>query len=350
MKKFVMCIAVLFLTVASLFGISKNADKTLALINGEPLFGSEFYTLFDPILEEYTQNVPASEQTKQKENELKDAILNQKISEIILNQEVKKQKIKVSKKEIQEGIDEIKKNFSNESDFQEFLKKNNMSISALEKNVIKQISIKKLLKQNIENKIKMPTETEARDLYDKATAKVKGTKINLSAEEDFIVSNLAAALKRLSSEQVRLRQIFISLPKGASEDAVRAAKAKIAKVKQELQRQTFADVAGQYSEDLTTKPRNGDVGILRKGDISIESLDKAAFSLKVGTFTKEPIKTDVGYFFLKVEEKRAKRDITFEEIKNDILEFLSHINANTAQNEYIEGLKAKSVIKINKDW
>ncbi|MDR1087589.1 MAG: SurA N-terminal domain-containing protein [Endomicrobium sp.] len=350
MKKFVMCIAVLFLTAGSLFGISKNTDKALALINGEPIFTSEFDTLFAPILEEYTQNVPASEQTKQKENELRDAVLNQKISEITLKQEVKKQKIKVSKKEVQDGLDEIKKTFSNESEFKEFFKKNNMSISALEKNVIEQISIKKLLKQNIENKIKMPTEIEARALYDKAIAKVKGTKINLSTEENFIVSNLAAALKRLSNEQVRLRQIFISLPKGASEDALRAVQAKIAKVKQELQRRTFADVAGQYSEDPTTKPRNGEIGVVAKGDIPIESLDKAAFSLKVGTFTKEPIKTDLGYFFFKVEEKRAKKDITFEEIKNDILEFLSRINANTAQNEYIEGLKAKSVIKINKDW
>jgi parvulin-like peptidyl-prolyl isomerase len=349
MKKFAMWIAVLFLAIGTLLGASKDADKTLAVINGEPIFESEFNAIFIPLLEEYRQNISASEHTKQKENELKEMVLNQKIAEIILKQEVKKQKIKTSKNDVQEGIAEIRKRFANDSEFTAELKKENMTMSDFEKKISEQVAIKKLLKQNLESKVQMPTEIEARSLYDKIIAKIKGAKINLPPEEDALVSNLAATLKRMSSEQIRVRQIFISLPKDANDDAVRAAQAKVATIKKELQRQTFADVAGQYSEDPVSRPRNGELGIIAKGDL-LPVLDKTAFSLKVGDYTREPIKTNIGLFFLKIEERHAKKDVTFGDIKNDIIEVLAHINANKAQNEYIDGLKSKANIKINKTW
>ncbi|MDR3196017.1 MAG: SurA N-terminal domain-containing protein [Endomicrobium sp.] len=350
MKKFAAYImAALFLTAGSLYGASKDADKTLAVINGEPVFESEFNTILIPLLEEYKQNVPASEQTKQKENELMEMVLNQKIDEIVLKQEVKKQKIKASKKEVQQGIDEIRKKFANDSEFTAELKKENMSMSDFEKKIAEQVAIRKLLKQNLESKIQMPTEIEARELYDKAIAKIKGAKTKSAPEENALVSNLATALKRMSSEQIRVRQIFVSLPKGANEDAVRAAQSKVATIKKELQRQTFADVAGQYSEDPVSRPRNGDLGIIAKGDL-LPVLDRTAFSMKVGDYTREPIKTDIGIFFLKIEERRAKKDITFDDVKNDMAEVLARINANNAQKKYIDELKAKANIKINKTW
>jgi parvulin-like peptidyl-prolyl isomerase len=349
MKKFTMCIAVLFLAICTLLGTSKNSDKTLAVINGEPIFESEFNTIFIPLLKEYRQNVPTSEQTKQKENKLREIVLNQKITEIVLKQEAKKQKIKSSKNDVKESIEEIKKRFANDSEFTAELRKENMTMSDFEKKISEQVTIKKLLKQNLEPKVQIPTEIEARALYNKIIAKIKGTKANLSPEEDDLVSSLATALKRMSSEQIRVRQIFISLPNGANNDTVKTAQAKVATIKKELQKQTFANVAGQYSEDPVSKPRNGDLGIIAKSDL-LPVLDKAAFSMKVGDYTREPIKTNIGLFFLKIEEKRAKKDVTFDDVKNDIVEVLAHINANKAQNKYVDELKSKTNIKINKTW
>jgi parvulin-like peptidyl-prolyl isomerase len=349
MKKFVICIAVLFLAMSTLLGTSKDADKTLAVINGESIFESEFNTIFIPLLEEYRQNMSVSEQTKQKENELREMVLNQKITEIVLKQEVKKQRIKPSKNDVQEGIAEIRKRFTNDSEFTAELKKENMTMSDFEKRISEQVAIRKLLKQSLESKVQMPTEIETRALYDKIIAKIKNAKTNLHPKETALVSNLAVAFKRMSSEQIRIRQIFINLPKDANDGAVRIAQAKVDTIKKELQRQTFADVAGQYSEDPASKPRNGDLGIIARGDL-LPVLDKTAFSMKVGDYTKEPIKTDIGLFFLKIEERHAKKDITFNDVKNDITEILVHTRVNKAQNEYIDGLKSKTNIKINKTW
>jgi parvulin-like peptidyl-prolyl isomerase len=295
------------------------------------------------------KSVPASEQTKQKENELRNMILDQKIAEVVLRQEAKKQKIKASKTEVQKSVDEIKKRFANDSEFIFELNKQKMSITGFEKKIAEQVEVSKLLQQNLEHLIQTPTETQARGLYDEVVATMKGTPIdNLSPEKKALVSNLAATLKRMFGEQVRVRQIFVSLPKGANQDAVRAAQEKVDTIKKELKKQPFTSVASKYSQDSVSRARDGDLGMVLKGDL-IPSLDKAAFSTKVGDYT-EPIKTDIGYFFLKVEEKRAKKDFTFEDVKKDFELLLTQLAATEVQNKYIEDLKSKSNIKINKTW
>jgi parvulin-like peptidyl-prolyl isomerase len=335
--------------MGNILAASEVLDQTLAVVNGTPIFVSEFNSVFIPLLEQYKQNVPIAEQTEEKVGKLKDEILNQKIEEIILKQEVKKQKIKVLKKEIQDAVDDVRKKFKNEAEFKAELKKENITIAEFEKKLTDQLANIKLIKQSVEANVKPPTETEVKDIYDKAIAKVKAKKTNVSSADDLIIANFANALKRASGEHVRLRQIFISCPKGATAVQVKTAQEKIATVKKELQKKSFADVAGQYTEDSDSKQRNGDLGVIAKGDL-LPIINNTVFAIKVGDYNREPIKTEVGYHFFKVEEKRASRDITFDDAKNDITGVLYQNKARKAYAEYINDLKSKSNIKINKIW
>ena len=54
-------------------------DKTLAVVNGEPLMSSEFEKLFEPIVQQYRVMTPVSEQSDARLNELREQILEQKI-------------------------------------------------------------------------------------------------------------------------------------------------------------------------------------------------------------------------------------------------------------------------------
>jgi parvulin-like peptidyl-prolyl isomerase len=346
-KKFITVLMLAVFLTIDIFASSEIIDKTLAVVNGEPIFASEFNNLF----KQYKNNMPStSNQTPQKENELKDAILNQKIEDVILKQEVKKQKIRVSRKEIEDAMEEIKKVFTNESEFVAELKKENITIAEFEKKLMEQIAITNLVKQAVESKIKMPTEVEAKAFYNKIVTKIKGGKTNLSYEDDLLVEQVADAVKKMSSEQVRIRQIFINCPKNATYDELKAIQAKIATVKKELQKQTFANVAAQYSEDSISRTRKGDLGLVSKSEITSPVISSAVFSIKVGDYTKEPIRTDTGYCFIKIEEKHAKKDVSFDNIKNDILEVLYQNNSRQACVEYINNLKSKANIRINKNW
>lgn len=341
--------AAIFMT-GNVFAAGSDAVQTLAVVNGEPVFAEEFNEVVVPMLEQYRMSVPAEEQTEARVNELKNAVLNQKVEDLLLKQEAKNQKIKVSKKELQEGIDQIKKRFSNESDFHAELKKEKMSLADFEKKLTEQLSVMKLVRQTIDAKVKVPTEPQIKEFYDKVQIKIKGGETGLSKEDDELAANLALFLTRMSGEQIRLRQIFVSCPKGSTKEETQAALARVGIVKKALKDGgSFAETAGKYSEDAASKAKNGDVGIVVRGDLQPE-IDKIVFDMNVGEYTKEPVKTDSGYHFLRVEEKRASKAFTFDEVKNEIGELMYQNEAKKAYTAWIGDLKAKAAIKINKTW
>ncbi len=61
-------------------------------------------------------------------------------------------------------------------------------------------------------------------------------------------------------------------------------------------------------------PQGGDLGFFGKGRM-VPEFEKAAFSMKAGEYTKEPVKTQFGYHVLKVDETRDKPLPTFEASK-----------------------------------
>jgi parvulin-like peptidyl-prolyl isomerase len=323
-------------------------DKTLAVVNGEPILASEFNYIFSQELEEYKQYTPAANQTVQKENELRDSVLERQIVRVILKQEAKKQKVQVTKKEIQDNINKIKKEYANDSEFNAHFKKMNMTMSDLEKNISDGMIINKFIQQH-KLEIKAPSEAEIKSFYDKIIIKMKGGKTNFSKEEDMVAEILIRTIDKASKEHVRLRQIFINCPKGASAAKAKQARDKIAVIKGELRKRAFEDIATQYSDDDVLKSRGGDMGSVVKEDIP-SAMGKIAFSIDVGDYTKEPIKIDDGYCFLKVEEKRAKRNITFENVSGAINNSLCQIRLGQASKAYTDSLRSKATIKINKTW
>ena len=343
--------ALILASVCAVFVFAADeGDKTLAVVNGEPIFTSDFNNALLPIMEQYKQNVPADQQNEARFNEIRNAVLNQKIEELLLKQEVKKQKIKVSKKEIQDGVDQVKKRFQSEADFNNELKKENLSIADFEKRLSEQLAAMKLVRQSVEAKVKPPTIEHIRAFFDKVQIKMKGGETGLLPAEDQLASNLAIYLKRASGEQVRLRQIFIAVSKDASAEEKKAANARVENVKKALKEGgNFAEVASKYSEDAASKAKGGDLGIVVKGDL-LPEIDKKVFDMVVGDYTKEPVKTDTGFHFLRVEEKRASKDIAFDDVKNDIGELLYQNEARKTYTEWINDLKTKANITTNKTW
>jgi parvulin-like peptidyl-prolyl isomerase len=320
-------------------------DKTLAVVNGESILASKFNYVFSQI----KQGMPAESQTVQKENELRDIVLDRLVMDVVIKQEAKKQKIQVSKKEIQDEINKMKG-----SVLAARLKETNETMADFKKNVSDEMIIDKFNRQHLpkylQSEVKIPSEIETKSLYDKVIIKMKGGKTNFSKEEDEVAQELTKKISRDSQEHVRIRQILISCPKDAPATKVKQARDKTAVVKKELRKQEFEDVAKQYSEDEVSKSRGGDIGEVIGEDFHNDAVSKTAFSIKVGDYTKEPIRTDDGWYFLKVEEKKAKKNVTFATVKNHITGQLYQVRLAQALEKYFDNLKSKATIKINKTW
>jgi len=101
----------------------------------------------------------------------------------------------------------------------------------------------------------------------------------------------------------------------------------------------FAKVAGEVSKDPGSKTEGGDLGFFSK-DRMVEPFAEAAFKLEPGQIS-EPVKTQFGWHVIKVEEKRLKPVPAFEEMKEQIENYLGR----KRQQEIILGLREKAKIE-----
>lgn len=78
----------------------------------------------------------------------------------------------------------------------------------------------------------------------------------------------------------------------------------------------FQELAKEKSTG-PTGPKGGDLGYFQKGQM-VPEFEKAAFGLDVGSYTKEPVKTQFGWHVIKVVDKRAVQPPAFEQVKDQI--------------------------------
>jgi len=75
----------------------------------------------------------------------------------------------------------------------------------------------------------------------------------------------------------------------------------------------FEKLAKEKSTDGTAS-LGGDLGYFTQGQM-VDAFDKAAFALKKGEYTKQPVETQFGWHVIKVLDVRKKQPPTFDEMK-----------------------------------
>ena len=104
--------------------------------------------------------------------------------------------------------------------------------------------------------------------------------------------------------------------KAAEEAALNTAKEVITKLNNG---EDFAELAKAYSKDGSSS-KGGDLGRFGHGDMVTE-FETAAYKLKVGEYTKEPVKTKYGYHIILKTKEYEKEAL--EEAKEEIITTLS---------------------------
>lgn len=101
----------------------------------------------------------------------------------------------------------------------------------------------------------------------------------------------------------------------------------------------FADMAKKKSTG-PSGPNGGDLGFFGKGQM-VPEFEKAAFAMDKGGVSKTPVKTQFGWHVIKVEDKRAQKAPSLEEMEPQIRQSLTReIGAQITQD-----LRGKADIK-----
>lgn len=101
----------------------------------------------------------------------------------------------------------------------------------------------------------------------------------------------------------------------------------------------FAKVAGEVSKDPGSGKEGGDLGWFTK-DRMVPEFSEAAFKMKPGEVS-EPVKSQFGWHVIKLEETRTKPLPSFDEVKDQVEQYLTR----KVQNDIVVALRAKGKVE-----
>ncbi|MFJ7616197.1 foldase [Bacillus cereus] len=212
---------------------------------------------------------------------------------------VLQKKYKVSDGEIDDEIKRLKSEFGNS--FNDFLSQNGVSNEEQLKDVIKLDKLKqKLALEHLKIQDK-----DLKTLYEQKKPEIRVSHILVSDE------NLAKDIKSKID---------------SGED--------------------FGSLAKEFSQDIATKEKGGDIGYFKEGDM-VQAFQDAARKLKVGEVS-QPVKTEFGYHVIKLlDEKKLP---SFEQMKPQLQsELISNKMDQAKINAEIQKLLDKDNIKIGEE-
>jgi peptidyl-prolyl cis-trans isomerase C len=148
------------------------------------------------------------------------------------------------------------------------------------------------------------------------------------------------AVKQIGAQpEVHARHILIRAAAG-DDKASDAAKAKIEAVIARLNKgEDFVTVAKEVTEDPSGKPNGGDLGYFTKEQMVPEFAD-TAFKLDKGQISG-PVKTQFGWHVIKVEDKRIKPPPKFDEVKQQIEQYV----VRKAQADLVTKLRGEAKVE-----
>ncbi len=111
----------------------------------------------------------------------------------------------------------------------------------------------------------------------------------------------------------------------------------------------FIELANQKSIDPASQQQKngGDLGVFQRSMMHPD-FSKAAFDLKPGTYSKEPVHTPFGYHIIYLERKSEPKIVPYDEAKKSIENEIRAQNVREGMMQKIQALRQKAKIEITK--
>lgn len=307
-----------YLLVTAGLAVAQNtpSDK-VAIVNGTAISSSDLdreVKLWSERMASQGRQLPPTQLPA-----VRKQILESLISQELLYQASKKNKINVDQKITDEKFDAIKKRFKTEEEFKEAIAKMGVTEAIIRMQLEKGLAIDELLKTKVVKDIEV-TDEETRKYYDEHLDQFK------------------------QAEQVKASHILIKVEPTATDEQKAEARKKIETVQGKLKKgDDFAAVAKEYSEG-PSNGRGGDLGFFQRGQM-VKPFEDAAFTMEADQVS-EVVETQFGYHIIKVFEKKQESTAPYSEVKDQLKEHLKQQKTRQIVEEYVEGLRKKAKIEL----
>jgi parvulin-like peptidyl-prolyl isomerase len=297
----------------------QSQDKLVAKVNEAEINASEVEKALQVALAQNPQ-IKTLINSEEQAEAFRKTLLDQLISTELLYQEGKKLSISGLKELVDEEESKLKARFPNEGDFEALLKEQDLTEGVLREKIEKGIRIQKLIDERIKKDIAVP-EAEVKSFYEENRS-------------EFV-----------EKESVKASHILIRVTEDSSESEDKDAQKRIKKLlKRSRGGEDFATLARENSEDPSVSQNDGDLGYFTREQM-VPEFSEAAFNLKAGDIS-DVVKTSYGYHIIKCEEKKPERDLSFDEVREDITKYRENMIFQKRLGEFISSLRKSAHVEV----
>jgi parvulin-like peptidyl-prolyl isomerase len=146
-------------------------------------------------------------------------------------------------------------------------------------------------------------------------------------------------------EQLRVRHILVGIPRQATEEQKKTARAEADDVLRQVKAGgDFAALAVQHSDDPGSRAEGGLLPWMARGE-TVPAFDQAAGALQKGG-TSEVVETPFGFHVLRLEDTRPSATVPFEEAREQIEQAIRRRKARDAVRQRVQELRAQAKVEV----
>ena len=294
-------------------------DRVAATVNGEVVTLMELEERAGPELRRADAQPAGAARDKARARALK-AAFDAVTAERLFQGQVAALGVEITEPEIDAVIDDVKRrNNLDDARLDEALRAQGLERASYRKAVKRDLESMRLVQLKIRNKVKV-TDEDVKNYWQTHPQEFR------------------------ASEEVRVRHIFLPLPRDADAADTARVNAIADKALARLKAgEDFAKVAREMSQGPSAS-EGGELGWLRRGTVQPE-VEKVAFALQPGEISGL-IRTPPGIQLLKVEERRGGGARPLEEVKEEVRDRLVNEQGDTYRTQYIAELRKDAVIEV----
>ena len=269
---------------------------------------------------------------------LKGRVVNELIVKELLNQELNKRQITVSKEDIKKEREKMIDKIGSKEKFNELLKQNGISNDKFEKDLAQEIKMKKLV-EIIHPVTK--SDSQAKDFYNKNIDKFKYPD-KVRASHILISANPVEIKEEIRSKNKTMNEIEVN---NQVQKIMQERYQKALSIHNQIKHlpDKFEAIARDESDDTMTAKNGGDVGFFSKDEM-VKPFADTAFNQKPNTIS-EVVQTPYGFHIIKVTDRMAAGQQPFEKVKEQIKMYLIAQEQVKALEAFLSNLKAHAVIQ-----
>lgn len=294
-------------------------DRIVAIVNEDIITLSELKEAFAPYRERLERTTPEAERPGAIQEAMR-FLLDRLINNKLMEQQAKKKGVVVRDDEVMGYISRLLEN--KKMTLPEFIKSladSGATFERYKEDLRADMLRNRLIRREIQTKIVI-SEEEIGEFYQKHREDYEG------------------------KEAVRLKQILLSLPPGASEGKEEELRKLAEQIRGRLEKgEPFELVAEQLPPGSATHA-GVDLGFIERGNMHAE-VEEVAFSLPVGKVSPI-IKSPAGFHLIMVTEKKGAGIKPLSEVRTEILQKIEEKKMIERFDQWIEEYRKMSIIEI----